>query len=444
MRFIPLLLALAVLPTVVICKPVAQTNDWDSIAVGQKGLLLTGSNEEISFEENSSILWGKTVIGQCTYQSDFREGVRVYVSPVSPKKELFVVLCWEDMRGGKAGWVIDKKNRTVLAKNIVPDRWGIASWVSWSPNEDIALFHAVGEVTMGDMLFVNLLSGKSQEIHFKDFTRNPRLKENIQDEIMDFDRDGLSWINPTTFRLRLDVRCNPYEGDENCLTKVLRSYPARVSVSPFSISYTSVGQVKSATASRKPSARNAQVAKGVRDVDFLNFTYPRSLSEGGKEGITVKRGKYDNGKSDGDWEGFSVGPILYGDLTGDGQEEAIIFATSEWVGANPANSIAYGFYIYTLKDGKPAVLMMPDALDYWKDYSVFENANDECDGWIWGVKATNITQGILFLQLSVGGRHCVDEGYKVTMKYRWDGSRLILTENPIKRRVRARDTRGVF
>jgi len=326
MRFVLLLLGLAVLPSIVVSKPVAQSNDWDSVAVGQTGLLLRGSKEGISFDENSSILWGKTVIGQCSYQSDYREGVRVYVSPVSPKRELFVVLCWEDTRGGKAGWVIDKKNRAVLAKNIVPDGWGIASWVSWSPNEDIALFHAVGEVTMGDMLFVNLLSGRSREIHFRDFTRNPRMKERIQDEIMDFDRDRLSWIDPTTFRVRLDVRCNPYDGDESCLTKILRSYPARVNVIPFSISYASIGQVKNAPVRRNRSSRNPQVAKGVRDIDFRNFTYPRSSSEGVREETRVRRGKYDNGKSDGDWEAFSVGPILYGDLTGDGQEEAVIFA----------------------------------------------------------------------------------------------------------------------
>lgn len=201
------------------------------------------------------------------------------------------------------------------------------------------------------------------------------------------------------------------------------------------------GQPRETRAGRGVSGRNAQSGRGIRSVDFRNFTHPRTSFGGATEATRVRHGKYDNGKSGTDWEGFSVGPILYGDLTGDGQEEAVIFATSEWVGANPANSIGYGFYIYTLRDGGPKLLMMPDGLDYWKDYSPYENANDECDGWVWGVKATNIDRAILSIELSVGGRHCVDKGYKVTMKYRLVGTRLVQVGRPIKRRIRARDIR---
>lgn len=32
----------------------------------------------------------------------------------SARKEFFVILCWEDDRGGKAAWVVDSKNRTVV------------------------------------------------------------------------------------------------------------------------------------------------------------------------------------------------------------------------------------------------------------------------------------------------------------------------------------------
>lgn len=214
-------------------KGVNQSGEWDSVSVGRSGLLVRGSRDAISYDQDTSILWGTTVIGQCPYSADYKEDSKVYVSPTSPKKELFVVLCWEDHRGGKAAWVVDSKNRIVLAKNIVPTGWGIAPWTSWSPDEDFALFLAVGEVTMGDMVFTSLTSGKSQEIHFKKFTHD----ENT--ELQDFDPDALAWASPTSFRLKIDVHCNPYElGDERCdREKVLRSQSVLVNLSPFGIGY---------------------------------------------------------------------------------------------------------------------------------------------------------------------------------------------------------------
>lgn len=221
-----------------------QSGEWDSVSVGRSGLLVRGSRDAITYNDDRSILWGATVIGQCPYTADYKEDSRVHVSPTSPKKELFVVLCWEDHRGGKAAWVVDSKNRTVLAKNIVPKGWGIAPWTSWSPDEDFALFLAVGEVTMGDMVFTSLTSGRSQEIHFKNFTRD----ENT--ELQDFDPDALAWAGPTSFRLKIDVHCNPCElGDERCdREKVLRSQPALVNLSPFGIGY---GVVKAERARRR-------------------------------------------------------------------------------------------------------------------------------------------------------------------------------------------------
>lgn len=232
---VPLLaFALLVLENDPPAKAKQEADEWDSVSVGQTGLLLRGNKEGISYNEDSSILWGRNVIGQCPYRADYRDGSRVYVSPASPKKDLFVILCWEDQKGGKAGWVVNSRNRTVLAKNIVPARWGIASWVSWSPSEDFAVFHAVGEVTMGDMLFVNLASGRPQEIHFKDFTNNPRTDR--YERVQDFDRDALVWLTRSSFRVPIEVHCNPYEGPCD-YEKILSRHSASVNLSPFKINY---------------------------------------------------------------------------------------------------------------------------------------------------------------------------------------------------------------
>lgn len=354
------ILSLAALMDSASAKAKNQSGDWDSVSVGQTGLLVRGSKDGISYNEDMSILWGKTVIGQCPYRVDYKEDSRVYVSPTSPKKELFVVLCWEDHRGGKAAWVVDSKNRTVLAKNIVPDRWGIAFWVSWSPNEDFALFHAVGEVTMGDMVFVNLASGRAQEIHYRDFTNNPRIKQNIMDEVQDFDRDGISWINAQTFSLRLDIRCNPYEGDESCLTKVLRSFPARVSLSPFSISYGNTTPARSTRGRRTAPALNSQTGRGIRSVDFRNFTYRREGKSGSniwqssveaktivlRKGRNMVKGEYTEGEY-----GSELNLLRYIDFDGDGKEEAfvVIYTSQEVAGAYWEQD----YFVFTYRDGAP-------------------------------------------------------------------------------------------
>ena len=92
----------------------------------------------------------------------------------------------------------------------------------WSPNENYALIAAAGEITMGDMAFVNLQSGQMTEIHFQDYTHNER--EDIMKEVQDVELETIVWLNPTTFQARIDVHCNLYEIDECANDKILRSY----------------------------------------------------------------------------------------------------------------------------------------------------------------------------------------------------------------------------
>jgi Tol biopolymer transport system component len=190
--------------------------------------------------------------------------------------------------------------------------------------------------------------------------------------------------------------------------------------------------------------KRANVIAEIRRVDFRNFTYPLSHSDAEilkMQTVKVRGGKYDNGKSDESWQAFNVKKILYGDLTGDGQAEALIMTTTEWVGANPANSISQGIYVYTIENGMPTALMTPDGLDYWRDYSRYENSNDPCDGWVWGITPKTISNLIFTLELAVAGRHCVNKGYKVTMRYRWNNGHMGLGGIPLKRRVIAPDIR---
>ncbi len=193
------------------------------------------------------------------------------------------------------------------------------------------------------------------------------------------------------------------------------------------------GQNRSQTAKRSSS-----MSSPIRRIDFRNFTFPLAPYEKDHfkaQSITARNGKYDNEKSHYEWRSARVGQVIYGDLTGDGREEALVPLTLEWIGANPANSSDTEFYIFTIRNDTVSPLVMADEFDDWTDYTPYRNPTDQCDGWIWG-SDVKIERQVLKFNLKVGGRHCVDNGYDVTMKYRWNGSRLILIEKPLKRKAK--------
>lgn len=204
-----------------------------SILFGQTGWININRGESknvFSFRRNRSIYLSDNLIGRCSAKLD-----RLLISPVSPKKGLALVLCTDEYtdNGGMVGYIVNKRAGLALARNIVPKDWVILKWVNWSPDEQYALVSAAGEVTMGDMAFIDLNTGRMQEIHFRDFTNN---HQGRQHRLQDFDPDQVLWLSPTSFRLRLDVRCNSYE-DTSCSDKVLSSHSVRVNLNPFAINY---------------------------------------------------------------------------------------------------------------------------------------------------------------------------------------------------------------
>lgn len=54
---------LSVLSNSASAKAANQSGEWDSVSVGRSGLLVRVSRDAISYDEDTSILWGKTVIG---------------------------------------------------------------------------------------------------------------------------------------------------------------------------------------------------------------------------------------------------------------------------------------------------------------------------------------------------------------------------------------------
>ena len=102
-------------------------------------------------------------------------------------------------------------------------------------------------------------------------------------------------------------------------------------------------------------------ARSIRDIDFKNFNYPKLPT--GKcsklADVRVRNGKYGSIENfsprvvprGGCWQ-VTVGPIIYGDVTGDGREEAIVVLYAEMGGTESSNDV----FIYTLKHNKPALI----------------------------------------------------------------------------------------
>lgn len=316
---------------------------WTTLPAGQ-------SVYGIRYDQNGAIIVNNDLVMGCTVDPQFPDDTKVYISPPSPLKKYVLVMCWD--RGVKEAYVIDTRNNRVASRDVVPKHWRIIKWVSWSPDERFALVAAAGEVTNGDMAFVDLQANRVEEIHFKSFTNNPRIKQNIMDEIQDFDPDGISWVNAKTFSLQMDVRCNPYDGDESCLTKILRSFPARVNLSPFSISYGNIDQARSSRAKQRTSTRNSQTGRGIRSVDFRNFTYTSVESDGRTTRLVLRKGKnMSPGISTPSEYGSQLEYVKYIDFDGDGNEEAVVSIVTTMEGAG---AYWWGhYYVFAYRNGAP-------------------------------------------------------------------------------------------
>src|SRR5687767_7431093 len=69
---------------------------------------------------------------------------------------------------------------------------------------------------------------------------------------------------------------------------------------------------------------------GIRAVDFKNFTYQPNCAGEETQTITVKNGEYSFEKQMQDYVDrlhFNIFSITYGDIDGDGSEEAIILSS---------------------------------------------------------------------------------------------------------------------
>ena len=110
----------------------------------------------------------------------------------------------------------------------------------------------------------------------------------------------------------------------------------------------STPEAVSSTATQRPS--ELSVTKSIRSVDFANFAYPaKYMFTTQEKDFTLQQGKF---TSDDKHNAVSLAYVAFGDVTGDGLEDAMVTLAPVLTGsATPLVT-----YIYTLSDNQPHFL----------------------------------------------------------------------------------------
>ncbi len=178
--------------------------------------------------------------------------------------------------------------------------------------------------------------------------------------------------------------------------------------------------------------------KDIRSVDFKNFSYPATgvaAEITKKKSIRVRNGEHKNWKDEfrADSFSFSVESVSYGDLTGDGKEEAIVDTSFSWMGGVQQDESR--IYVYTMIDGNPQLVPVPDiANQIDRDFSRHNKSSDRCADGIYSFSAKASAEGLVKVDAVLGNpRICYEEnkGYPMaSMSYRISDNRWILVQPP--------------
>jgi hypothetical protein len=182
---------------------------------------------------------------------------------------------------------------------------------------------------------------------------------------------------------------------------------------------------KSATTPVRP-----KIEPGIRSVNFRNFSYP--INRFCTDNVKGSFAKVVNGKlitaRDKDYgpQGFQVAKIIYGDLNGDGKEEAVVSTLCGSLEPVQFNQSPFGnTYVYTMRSGNPELLSLFNDTDLEPNYkNYFREETFLFGGGAEKVLGNKLNYGAMVLE----GMCCPK--WNVEMVLRWDGSRFVLDGKP--------------
>jgi len=177
-----------------------------------------------------------------------------------------------------------------------------------------------------------------------------------------------------------------------------------------------------AQAGASSQADNKDTAdSAIHRIDFLNFTYHPSVcaKEFGKGGIgktvRVRNGEFKNNEV---YYGIVEDKVIYGDLTHDHSEEAVVHIGCGYFSAN------YGLseiFVFATKVNEAILLASLNENDIKRDYQA-----SYPEGITWRIidEGVKVVKGNLVVNLYTEGAHCCPE-YIATIRYRWNGTSLV-------------------
>jgi hypothetical protein len=179
------------------------------------------------------------------------------------------------------------------------------------------------------------------------------------------------------------------------------------------LAFSSVGLAQSKTAS------------GIRSIDFLNYSYqPSACSEdvGIPKTVKVRNGKFKDGDNFYDIAKKEIG---YGDLNGDGSEDAAIQIRC---GSSAGTLRAFEIHVYTFQNGQAKLLARLDSTGVESDYK-----KTYPDGVVFfpGENAPKIQNGHLIVEALTDGSFAGPENI-ATFDYKLSEDKLVLSGNPTK------------
>jgi TonB family protein len=173
---------------------------------------------------------------------------------------------------------------------------------------------------------------------------------------------------------------------------------------------------------QQPSEETAHPSKsaGIHSVDFRNFDYPFNCEEsigdeeacdlGFEKVIHVSDGEWMRGGSDEMNEilHFRIDNVIYGDLKGDGRDEAVVLVGygGQW------NWELSGIYIFAMSSTGPQLLAQLSPSDWGK--------GEDNNGSDFQPSEVHVSNRKLVVSFSAGGAHCCP-AWGVTAELEWNG-----------------------
>jgi len=179
-----------------------------------------------------------------------------------------------------------------------------------------------------------------------------------------------------------------------------------------------------------PVPKSSAPEGNIRAADFRNFSYTSDCSnemgDGSDKVIRVSNGEWVKGRvEDGDMIGFSVAKIVYGDLKGDGSEEAVVATSCSGM----ANFDYEELFIFEMSAGSPKLLVRLTPSDWGRKspnqrFVLKAATGDNCSGPNCPILELSVANRQLAVGVGVGGSHACPE-WIVTQKLQWNGHQFV-------------------